>query len=1640
MPTTTEVMRVEVEMKAREALQQFEKLDQQFRETAGNNQALYKQLHREHKKYVSDVEKENKKRATDEKWLSQQLAREEEKRKSVILKEAREERQFANQLTKEMQQRVKDERWLTKELKREQEQREREKQKAAKGLGLLTRATRGLGGAFAALGAGLAARELGQFGASSLKAAGDMNNLLRGLEFATGSASAASVRFKELNELAKFPSLDRSTLIQYDAQLQNMGLTADENTVIFQGLSKGISTFGGSMHDVSGALLQLSQAFDKGKIISQDFRPILERTRGTFLSTAKEVHGFTGGIEEMRAAHEASGKTLQEFLIPVFKRLAETMPGAEVQSFTNLTGNLGDATNNLQAAIGQKLLPIFKEWGSTLLDIIERTTTFIDGEKTATENTESLADALNNTATSLESKKTAIEGYLETLDATSDKYFLIEGALAGYQEDIDELVGSQESHRQQLREVGADIVSLTEKQKTQSRVSKSGAAEYRRTTLALNQKLAAQKKLQAELDILNGVVATVTATTKDATTATESDTTATETNAKAKKDAKVAWVDYNDAIKNATATIKVYEAEQKRLAAESDMWTLLAKGTEGYGDTLELLNPKVKSLKDEHQTLFESIDKDIKDANKTLWEYIGTYDRWVVSQRGGITDVSGTRQPQGGGDAAAAMRRLSQPVNIENNRRSYVTSPLGDRRGTQSADFLGIPEQKIREFETKSDITLGILDDFNAQTKITAAELENLNDNGFAKFSNALSDISATIDSLDLGNFGVDETTGKAVKTFGRLASAATSGNPLDIPIALIAEPFKIYNDMMNEHNANVKKIFADEQELRRKGIEEEQRELDAYTAQRENLYAARMDFLQHGESTFSDWTDTLESFAGNDLKRGREVFVSFTEAMDAFNSAANQARLKLEPTAGSVQYNLYQRGQAIRAGAPTAGQTAAAAARTAEANSRTTRDAEAEMYVELGKIHKEHTEKKKAIDARYAERTQQLYNNLVDAVRDIQDNLTEYIADQQEGLAERNAERLKAIERLNKESLDAQAEAHREYAATMENLYRDMVDQWDALEDGYKERYKDRQQEITDILKAATAERVEIEKAAIKATEDAWADYHAEIGRIATELVDAIDEINQDIIQITKDSVAEIAELERDAIVDRVELYNDHQDKIAAIEARRIEQFAAFQERLIEIQKQATERRAAADATLAEKQENINRGVVDRITAIHEGLADTIAGLNENSVDLEQARLDKIYELNKTAKEKLEDLEREKSRTLEDMDVKYQRKHLDLNRKHQQDLRKLAENEKLTEEEKEKKKIEITRKYLNARGDLFWDRIRDEKDLQTEIARDTQDIERETADETIGINEETAEKQSEIGEGKVEATATAAEDQGEIETGAGISFEDAQAVYVPALSAHEQALKDHTAALNTINAAEKEAKAGVDADAKTVTAEYFAALKTETAEYNKNLTAINTELKNNTKAVKDDTAARIQVLEDRKTELETGAGMTYQEALALYQEKLPANTVALNRLNETLTTIGTNRTGALGTLQSGTTSSIAGIHAADKIDRTDTTAAQQALEAFFGVDIQTAMDNYVPKLNLAAAASKTLADSLTSINTSLIAEKGAITSAGILDASTVSELVKTATMEAAASILQLETDFGTPSLKHSATTFRRLR
>ena len=371
---------VEVEMKARDALTQFEKLDAQFRETAGNNKQLYQELWRQHKKYVGDVARENKQRVADEKWLSSELSKEGEKRKSIVLKEAREERRFADELTKEMQQRVKDERWLTRELEKEQKQRERDAERAAKEAERAHQKTSRFGGmggigdkVMLAYGAVDAARGLATLADRGFRAADSLAGVHRGLETVYGSSERAASRFKELNELAKFPGLDPEPLARFDAIFKNLGSTAEQNDTLFTGLAKAVTTFGGDVFNVSSALYQLSQGFAKNKIDAQDFKSISEQTGGTFMKTAQEVLGFTGGIEGMRAKFKESGETLQDFLMPVFVQFNKEFQGAPVDSYTNAIDNLGVAFKNLTAEIFSNASFVGKFLGHI--------TEFVEGEK-----------------------------------------------------------------------------------------------------------------------------------------------------------------------------------------------------------------------------------------------------------------------------------------------------------------------------------------------------------------------------------------------------------------------------------------------------------------------------------------------------------------------------------------------------------------------------------------------------------------------------------------------------------------------------------------------------------------------------------------------------------------------------------------------------------------------------------------------------------------------------------------------------------------------------------------------------------------------------------------------------------------------------------------------------------------------------------------------------------------------------------------------------------------------------------------------------------------------------------------------------------------------------------------------------------
>ena len=228
----------------------------------------------------------------------------------------------------------------------------------------------------AAMGIGVVAAGAARLGKEALTAAGKYNDLIRGLTFVEGSAEAAALRFDELNELAKLPSLDRNTLIQYNNSLSALGASKTEIDDVFIALSRGVSTFGGTMHDTNGILLQFSQAVGKGSLLLSDFRPIIERMPTFLVEANKALQTGETSWDAFKIAMEDSmdsGKSFFEAFQPVVNQL-KNLPGGEIDSYSNSLGNLEDAFTNLQAAMGQKLIGSFVSVSNWMQKIIEQET------------------------------------------------------------------------------------------------------------------------------------------------------------------------------------------------------------------------------------------------------------------------------------------------------------------------------------------------------------------------------------------------------------------------------------------------------------------------------------------------------------------------------------------------------------------------------------------------------------------------------------------------------------------------------------------------------------------------------------------------------------------------------------------------------------------------------------------------------------------------------------------------------------------------------------------------------------------------------------------------------------------------------------------------------------------------------------------------------------------------------------------------------------------------------------------------------------------------------------------------------------------------------------------------------------------
>ena len=669
------------------------------------------------------------------------------------------------------------------------------------------------------------------------------------------------------------------------------------------------------------------------------------------------------------------------------------------------------------------------------------------------------------------------------------------------------------------------------------------------------------------------------------------------------------------------------------------------------------------------------------------------------------------------------------------------------------------------------------------------------------------------------------------------------------------------------------------------------------------------------------------------------------------------------------------------------------------------------ERQQEILTITERATQARSEAEARYAERVQEINNRLVESIRDIQRGLQAEIESLESGFVARQADRADEIVRITQEATDKRATANQTFTETMEDIYTDLVTAWDTLEEGFTERQEDRAEE-----------RIAIERRAVDARVAANEGYADRLARISTDLVDEVRRIESEIVDVQQRHADDRFVIEQESIESRAEANADYARQLEEIETGRDRQLEDQARRLQAIQQGATDARLEADQEYATEFQDIQNDLVDSVVDIQRDLNDTLNDLRDEQLDAERDRQQSLVDLHEETQQKLEDLERNKARTVEDLDRKFEEDRADARQRNVQKIAEINSDSSLSEveraERREKADRELTRRLL----DLGRAHNRSVNELGIQQSRQREDLARQAAAKEVEIAERAASELSGIAQQQTEARTQAQSGITDAESAAGIAFREAQQHYVPALSAHEQALLEHAETLNRINQDAATATEVVNQARSVAIQAGFDDAAAAAKTLSEALTAVTLAEQERLVALGTETSAALTGLRDQRSAAETRTGLTFDEALANYTPAVDLNTQALQALTEALDAADVERHSALGTLD-----------ATGSLDRFTTQTAQRELAVGAGVSIEDARANFVPALSSAAQATLTLNTTMQALDTSFRETISEIQNAGLVDRQGTDAVIQTAIAEAAAQQTALETQAGTTFTEASA-------
>lgn len=187
----------------------------------------------------------------------------------------------------------------------------------------------------------------------------EYQRLINKLSLVTTSADQARNRLATLTDVAlnSYTGLDSVTQLytRLDLALKQTGGSASEAIQMTQTLSKAVSLAGLTTAEANSALLQISQAFNKGKLDGDEFRTVMETMPPLADALARKL-GVTRG-ELLKLAPE--GKITGE----VMKQAVLDMTEVVDQKFAQLTPTISMHLQNLQTQAQVYFGAMFKDSG-----------------------------------------------------------------------------------------------------------------------------------------------------------------------------------------------------------------------------------------------------------------------------------------------------------------------------------------------------------------------------------------------------------------------------------------------------------------------------------------------------------------------------------------------------------------------------------------------------------------------------------------------------------------------------------------------------------------------------------------------------------------------------------------------------------------------------------------------------------------------------------------------------------------------------------------------------------------------------------------------------------------------------------------------------------------------------------------------------------------------------------------------------------------------------------------------------------------------------------------------------------------------------------------------------------------------------